>query len=166
LDTSDETLFGDEEYYYDIGLGIKTDGSGNVIVGTGLDMASPGSELFGLGEDTNGIPNNIYNLFSEIKDKLMSGDISDMEKFSVKLEAMADRNMMKLVDVGEKNNFIDFLADRYETSEFNATKKQKSLEGIDSARAILEFNTQETAYNAALSMGSKILQYTLLDYLN
>jgi len=165
LDTNNASLFEDEHYFYDIGLGIKTDALGNVVPGTGLDMASPGSELFGVGTDANGLSDNLYNLLGQIADKLSANDLSGIEDMSAKLEAFSDKNMIKLVDVGERNNFIDFLTDRYTTSEYNAMEKQKTLEGVDNAKAILDYKMQETAYNAALAMGSKILQYTLLDYL-
>ena len=166
LDTGDASLFEQEHNYFDVGLGLRTDGSGQVVPGTGLDMASPGSALFGVGTDADGISDNLYNLLGQIADKLENDDMTGMQAYTDKLDSMSDLNMIKLADVGEKCNFIDFLTDRFTTSEYNAMEKQQALEGVDSARAILEFNMQETAYNAALSMGTKILQYTLLDYLD
>ena len=60
---------------------------------------------------------------------------------------------------------MNFLSDRFAVDETNALEKQQRLEGIDTAQGIIEFNMQELAYKAALQMGSKIVQQSLLDYI-
>lgn len=166
LDVNDDTLFDSEEIYYDIGMGLKTDGSGNIVKGTALNIASPGSELLGVGTDTDGLSNNLYNLLGQVAELFESNDMTDIDKYSTKLQDIADQCTLKLVNVGQKTNFVEFLETRYEADEYNATVKQKSLEGVDNAKAILEYNTQNTAYQAALAMGVKIMQPSLLDYLS
>ncbi len=164
VDSNDE--FPSEELYYDIGLGLKTDASGNVLAGTALDISNPGSEVFGTGVDENGVSNNLYNLLGQIADLFESGDISSIDPYMTKLEERTSDNLIAYANIGQKTNFIDFLADRFATDETNALEKQQNLEGVDSAQGILEFNNAELAYQAALQMGTKIIQTSLLDYIS
>jgi flagellar hook-associated protein 3 FlgL len=165
-DVAEAGNFGEETYFFDVGLGIKTDAAGNVQEGTGLDMACPGSALLGVGTDpVTGVSNNLYTLLGQLADKLDANNMTEIKNYTDKLNEMTDKNLVMLSETGTKSNFIDFLTSRDKDSLLNAQKKQKSLEGIDSAKAILDFNNQENAYNAALAMGTKIMQYTILDYL-
>lgn len=165
LSVDENTGFEPESLYYDIGLGLQTDGSGNVIEGTGFDVANPGSVVFGTGIDLNGLPNNVYHLLGEIAQRFETNDLGDIDLYMSKLEEVSGNVTLQYVDVGQKSNFLEFLTDRLETNQFNATAKQSDLEGIDQAQGILDFKMQEVAYNAALAMGSKIIQHSLLDYM-
>lgn len=166
IDVNDNTLnFGDEPIYYDIGLGFRTDTSGNIIDGTAFDVSNPGSELLGTGVDSDGVTNNLYNLIGDIADMFENNNMTNMDKYSAKLEDLKGEMLVKYTNVGQKSNFVEFLKKRHETSETNLYEKQNNIEGVDSARAIIEYTAQENAYNAALQMGSKILQMTILDYL-
>ncbi len=162
---SDSSSFAEEALYYDIGLGLETDTSGAVISGSAFDIANPGSEVLGTGTDTNGITNNIYNLIGDIAAQFESNDLTNISAYVDKLESIKEDVLIDYANIGQKTDFLDFLTERLENNRFNATKQQSSLEGVDEAEAILSFNTQQTAYNAALAMGSKLLQYSLLDYM-
>jgi len=166
VDVDSSTGFSDESLYYDIGLGLELDGSGQVMAGTGLDIANPGSELFGTGTDANGIANNVYNLVGEIAQMFQNNDLSNLDTYVSKLEEVSDSITVKYASIGQKTSFIDFVSERLESNKANATVKQTELEGIDTAAGALEYSTQEAAYEAALAVGSKILQYSLLDYMS
>ncbi len=155
----------DDGVYYDIGMGLKTDGAGKVLESTALNISNPGSEVFGTGTDADGITNNIYNLLGEIAQQFEDNDLTNLDKYVSKLETISDDVLINYANVGQKTNFVEFLSNRLTTNEYNAETKQSSLEGIDEAEGIVDYNTQEAAYQAALAMGSKILQSSLLDYM-
>ncbi len=167
VDVDSETGFDEGSIYYDIGLGIQIDSAtGDVIEGTAFNISIPGSKMFGTGKDANGISNNMYNLLGDIAQMFEDNDLTNLDAYAEKLETMADDVLVKYSDVGQKSNFIEFLSNRIKTTELNAKEKQKRLEGIDSATAIVEYNMQDAAYKAALAMGSKIISYSLLDYMS
>lgn len=165
-DVNSNTGFDEESVYYDIGLGLQTDASGNVLAGTALDISNPGSEIFGTGTDDDGIPNNIYNLLGDIADMFDNNDLSNLDGYMDKLESYSDDIIVEYADVGQKSNYMEFLSDRFDSYELNSQTKQKSLEVLDSAQGIIDYNTQENAYEAALAMGSKLIQNSLLDYMS
>lgn len=165
IDVNTTADFKDEPIYYDIGLGFKADSAGNIIEGTAFNLSNPGSELMGTGVDLNGLPNNIYNLIGDIAKKFENNDMTDMSIYAEKLEDLKEEMLVKYTNVGQKSSFVAFLEKRHESTETNLFEKQNGIEGVDSARAIIEFNSQRDAYNAALQMGSNILQMSLLDYM-
>ncbi len=165
-DVNSNTGFTDESVYFDIGLGLQTDASGNVLAGTALDISNPGSEIFGTGTDDDGIPNNIYNLLGDIADMFDNNDLSNLDGYMDKLESYSDDMIVEYADVGQKSNYMEFLSDRFDSYELNSKTKQKSLEVLDSAQGIIDYNTQQNAYEAALAMGTKLIQNSLLDYMS
>lgn len=166
IDVNTNGVFGEEKVFFDIGLGLATDASGNVVEGSAFNVANPGSGVFGTGIDANGIPNNIYNLLGEISDQFESNDLTNMDSYMEKLESVRDGVIIQYVNVGQKTNFLGFLSERLESNDFNAQTKQSNIENIDAAAGILDYNTQKVAYEAALAMGGKIIQYSLLDYMS
>ena len=161
----DSGTFGSESRYVDIGLGM-TISSGVVVPQSALDTAYSGAGLLGTGVDGNGIPNNLYQLLGEIADKLDSGDLTNIELYTQKLEAKSNDIRMQYVGVGEKANYISFFNDRLDREKIAAATKQNNLEVLSLEEGIMQFSQQELVYNACLQMGTKILQPSLLDYLS
>jgi len=161
----DTGTFGAESRYVDIGLGMTISGS-TVLPQSALDTAYSGATLLGTGVDGDGIPNNIYQLIGEIADKLESGDLSNIDLYTQKLEKKSDDIRMQYVGIGEKANYISFFSDRLDREKIAASTKQNDLEVLSLEDGIMQFSQQELVYNACLQMGTKILQPSLLDYLS
>jgi flagellar hook-associated protein 3 FlgL len=73
--------------------------------------------------------------------------------------------LVSITDIGSKTNYLDFLKLRNEDNQFNLNEKLVEVEEVDSAEAIVDFKMQEYSYNAALSMGNKILQNSFIDFM-
>ena len=158
------TFAGEEKYMY-MGMGINLDPSGTVLPSSVFNTATSGANLLGTGVDANGLPNNIYNLLGEIANKFANNDLTNLDAYATKLDAAQKNITIQYTGIGEKSNFIDYLTSRFSNEEDNTLAKQKSLEGIDTAKAIIAYNEQKFAYNACLQMGLNILQPSLLDYM-
>lgn len=68
-------------------------------------------------------------------------------------------------DVGAKQNRIEMMENRLAIQEVNVTKQMSNNEDVDYAKAITEMTTQESIHQAALSVGAKIIQQTLVDFM-
>lgn len=154
-----------EEVFVDMGLGVSHDASGKLQTNTAFSISTPGSKVMGWGVDADGLPNNIYNLLNEIIDDLKSGDLSKTDAYIKKLSECSDNVMVSIAGIGEKIKFVEFLNDRFESDKLNLQKKQSELEYEDYATALIEYNNTEFTYTAALQMGAKIIQKSLLDFL-
>ena len=157
--------FAEEHRYVDVGIGLDVSG-GVVSPHSALDVAYSGAQLLGTGVDANGFPNNIYNLIGEIADKIEAGDLTNIGEYTEKLDERADAIRMQYVGIGEKSNYISFFLDRLSTEKITATGRQTELEGLSIEEGAIMFAEQENMYNACLQMGTKILQPSLLEYLN
>jgi len=150
----------------DLGLGMKFDGN-NLNKDTVFDMSMAGIKFMGYGQNAEGIPNNLYSLIGEIKTQLRSNDFS-MEKIQPYIENYEKQKksvLISITDIGSKTNYLDFLKLRNEDNQFNLNEKILDVEHVDSAKAIVDFKMQEYSYNAALSMGNKILQNSFIDFM-
>ena len=164
MDVDSDTI-PDEHRYVDIGIGLDVSGD-DVAPGSALDVAYSGADLLGKGTDEEGFSKNIYNLIGKIADKIEFGDLTDIDKYVDKLEKRADDIRMQYVAIGEKSNYISFFLDRLSAEKVTATARQTELEGLSIEEGAMMFAEQENMYNACLQMGTKILQPSLLEYLD
>ncbi|MGB4439922.1 MAG: flagellar hook-associated protein FlgL [Sedimentibacter sp.] len=156
----------------DLGLGMTFDDDGKLNQDTVFNMSMSGINFMGYGfsidENGNDVPNNLYTLVGKIKDELSSSDFS-MDNISPYIEEYEEQKKQVLVgitDIGAKTNYLDFLKVRNEDNQYNLNEKLVEVEKVDPAEAIVDFTMQEYSYNAALSMGNKILQNSFIDFMN
>ncbi|MFF2752160.1 flagellar hook-associated protein FlgL [Psychrobacillus sp. NPDC058041] len=68
-------------------------------------------------------------------------------------------------DIGARQNRVEMMINRLATQEVVVTKQLSDNEDIDYERVITEMITQESIHQAALSVGAKIIQSTLVDFI-
>lgn len=157
--------------FVDIGLNVRVDASGTIDNTSVFKYSIPGLQITGYGQEIiNGEPisTNLYDLIGRMAAELESVNYdSDMaNKLIGKLQQTSPKVVHALTDVGAKTSYLEFITDRLETKEFNDQERQMKLEAADPAETIIYFKSQEAAYNAALQMGTKIIQPSIFDYMN
>ena len=109
----------------------------------------------------------------------MLSDDGDIQKLITALEsndpAVGDmlENIDKNIDnflsaraqIGAKQNRVDLMEDRLSQQEVFSTRILSDNEDIDMEKAIIELTTQESIHRAALSVGARIIQPSLTDFL-
>lgn len=80
-----------------------------------------------------------------------------------------DKNMNKLLEtragIGALQNRVELMDTRLQSQEVIATKRMSENEDIDYEKTITQMITQESIHRAALSVGAKIIQPSLADFL-
>jgi len=137
----------------------------DISAGTTVNTAFSGVSLLGSGVDSNGLPNNVYNLIGEIASALENNNLSGMDTYSKKLTTVQEDVTVQHAEIGAQGKFIEFFSDRLTATETNLTERQTGLEGVDNAEAIMNYNLVSSAYDATLAMGAKIIPQTLLNYI-
>lgn len=157
----------EETINIDLGLGMTFSGEDEKLNGdTVFDISMSGVKFMGYGKDGD-MPENLYTLIGDIKEQLRSVDFS-MDKITPcidKFEQQKKHVLVNVTDMGSKVNYLDFLKTRNENNQFELNKKILDVENVDPAEAIIDFKMQEYSYNAALSMGNKILQNSFIDFM-
>jgi flagellar hook-associated protein 3 FlgL len=150
----------------DLGLGMTFDSNGNVNKDTVFNLSMSGIKFMGYGE-TDGMPENLYSLIGKIKEELEDPNFSleSITPYIEKFEEQKKQVLVNITDIGSKTKYLEFLKLRNEDSQYNLNEKILDVEYVDTAEAIVDFKMQEYSYNAALSMGNKILQNSFIDFM-
>ncbi len=111
---------------------------------------------------------DIDKLFDGLNAKVASGEADDDINFGEaisNIDKQLDVVLTKRADIGARSNRAELMHNRLEMQE-GAAKKQRSLnEDVDMEKAITEMITSESIHRAALSVGARIIQPSLVDFL-
>lgn len=161
-----------ETSYVDIGLGMKTDANGNVVDQSAFNAAMPGIGFLGYGtEDGTGVSNNAYSLLGQMADILRDGSVSGedlmnkLEPYTDAFNDAMDGFSSEKAKLGTNATFLDSTSTFITNVNLNLTQKDEDVEYVDTTDAITNYSMQIFCYQAALQVGSSILQPTLLDFM-
>ena len=105
---------------------------------------------------------DLDDLFGKIKTE---GEGFDFSSALSTIDGHMDEVLTKRADIGARSNRAELMHNRLEMQE-GAAKKQRSLnEDIDYEKVITEMITSESIHRAALSVGARIIQPSLVDFL-
>lgn len=127
-----------------------------------------GDELFGpvIDSDNDKIPDK--TLMDTINGLISSLETGDTTKISANLDEIdAHKNNVSEIRgaVGARMNTVENVSDRIEDMKINFTKLLSETEDTDMAEAYMQMNIYESVYKASLSVGAKVIQPTLIDFL-
>lgn len=160
-----------EPLYVDLGFGLefKPDINGVLQLSeqTSFNTALPGLKFIGFGQTADGTPKDIYSLLGSIAAKLRDPGFaaSDVSAEMSQLEKGKSNLLSTLTQLGSRSMFCNFAATRLDNEQFQLTMKSNSVEFVDVEAANTDFKMQEFTYQAALNMGSKIIQPSFLDFM-
>ena len=127
--------------------------------GTSMDISYNGVDLLGSGS------NNIYAVLNNLEVALRNGD-SSVIRDSVGLVQNKQNDIITLLgEVGGKTNRVDRFKTQLDNDLYNYTSILEDTEGADAAEVSMQLQIQDTAYQAALASGSKLISRTLADFL-
>jgi len=125
-----------------------------------MSVSVNGVQLLGMGDD------NIYTILDNLYNALTGGATADeLTVYAGKLQDAQSHVLSVLGDIGGRVNRLELIANRYEEDQLMYTDIKSKLEDVDQAEAIMNFKMAEYVYNAALQVGSKIVQPSLVDFL-
>jgi len=128
-----------------------------IFDGIKLNVNTKGSELF------KSVFNTLDSLKSKLEDKTASD--TDISGFLDPLDSEIDHFLKIQADVGAKQNRVDMMKDRLSSQETIATEIMSKNEDVEIEKVITELITQESVQRAALSVGARIIQPSLIDFL-
>lgn len=106
-------------------------------------LANPNAKSKEIGDKLGGMATNLNTTIADVQARV--------------LDARAD--------VGARMNRVELMMNRLEVQEINVTKQKSLNEDTDYAETITHMATQESIHQAALSVGAKIIQQTLVDFI-
>lgn len=121
-----------------------------------------GNDLFVREEDSR----TTFELIDTIVNTLESGASGEeIEGFLSEIDGEIDRFLQVQAEVGAKQNRVELMEKRLQQQEVTAKKIMSENEDVHIEEVITELITQESIHRAALAVGARIIQPTLLDFL-
>lgn len=106
-----------------------------------------------------------FNVLQEIEDKFANNDTEGMDDLLERLDNVIDSMNSERADLGARSNRLEMVESRIDAQEVMATKVLSDNEDVDMELAITQLSVQESVHNAALSIGARLIQTSLIDFL-
>lgn len=150
------------EIKYEIGLGITV--PVNVTADQVFSAGRPGDP------DDPSVPQDLLITLQQIIDHMGSDVAEDINSLGnedlERLKLNIDTVLAARSQIGARVNRLEMASDRLYELEINLTSLKEDVEGVDPAKVILDMKNQENVYTAALAVGARIIQPTLVNFLN
>lgn len=154
----------DSDVYADIGLGLKMTDT-KVESDTAFKISYSGLSVVGVStKGTTDTKNNIFDLLTSIETSMRNDDTTTLGKLDTELTAKRDSFSALITDVGTKTSYLESIQSGLETKIDSYTSQISNLMGIDDAKEATNQTLNDYVLKAVLSMGSKILPLSLMDY--
>jgi flagellar hook-associated protein 3 FlgL len=134
---------------------IKIGSESNIAVG------KVGSEVFGENWDDN----NIFKAVVDLQGYLENNDIAGIQDVMGRLDAHMSKINAEISDIGGKTIRMEVKESIIADLKLTYTDRKSQLEDADVSEAIIDLNSKQLAYNAALASASKVMQLSLVDFM-
>jgi flagellar hook-associated protein 3 FlgL len=141
-------------------------GTRDFLIGDGqtFNVTADGSDIF---QGTN--PDDVFTVLENLQVELalgagasqanINGYISEIEDGIDQITAVRAENAGRYTRLDATENHYDYFS-------VNVKNLLSSVEDVDMASAIVDFQVQQTAYESTLAVSSKIIQPSLIDFLS
>ncbi len=161
-DTAPYALGGSDVYAGDAGTITRAIGP-QVQVPLNVDITGV------LGDGQAAGDNRLLHTLRDIADHLRGSTVADANALRTtdlqRLDSSFDTLNALRAEVGARTNRLAFAGSRLAALEENATQLRSETEDADVAKTLIDYSTQQAAYDAALRAGANIVQTSLLDFL-
>lgn len=153
-----------------VSTGKNSDFKINVFDGISLKVNTNGSELFDnvdrFLEKVQDVLNNENATGTEIGNMLGVSNASNGGTAVVPgLDEVLEQTLSIQAEIGARQNRVEMMGNRLDIQFVNVSKQLSENEDTDYAATITEMSTVESIHQASLSVGSKIIQSTLVDFI-
>jgi flagellar hook-associated protein 3 FlgL len=116
-------------------------------------------------DSSNVFSKELFDVVHEIQTGLDGTTTSDFNSLLDRLDQVMDNMSGERSELGARYNRLEMIDDRIASQEIMANRVLSDNEDADLERVITDLKTQESVHRAALSVGARIIQPTLMDFL-
>jgi flagellar hook-associated protein 3 FlgL len=132
--------------------------------GVSVNVNTTADTILGSGQGAG--DGKLLNTLLNIRDHLNSGDTASLQGVDLKgLDTGLDTLMTARAANGALTDRLEAAATRLSSMEELSTKQLSDTEDADMAKTLVDYSTQQSAYQAALKAGAQLVQLSLLDFL-
>ena len=135
-------------------------------IGPGVTMSINTVAREFLGDGTAAGDGKLLDTLRTAAVALRSDDATTLRDTSIgRLDANLDTVLEVRARNGARSNRLDSAISRLSEVEESSVKQLSQTEDVDIAKAMIDFNSQQAAYQSALRAGATLVQTSLLDFL-
>lgn len=108
---------------------------------------------------------DLFDKLDKLSKDLESNNPTNIDQYIDEVNNLNTQIVNERATVGARSNRIDLMEDRIGQQQVSVTKMMSKNEDVDMEQAITNLLTQDSIQRAALGVGAKIIQPTLLDFL-
>ncbi|MBS4208286.1 flagellar hook-associated protein FlgL [Bacillus sp. FJAT-50079] len=108
---------------------------------------------------------NVFSMLDQLEASLNEGNTEVLSGFLDEIDTSMNRFLASRSEIGARTNRLDFMEERIDNQEIIAKRIMSDNEDIEFEKVVMEFKAQEAVHNAAMAVGARIIQPTLMDYL-
>ncbi|MEM1502948.1 flagellar hook-associated protein FlgL [Domibacillus sp. 8LH] len=139
---------------------VELELSKGVMIQVNIDVSS----VFGASNSSGeSVFDTIDRLTTQLDTDTTTG--KDLTGFLSTLDTHISSNTTARAEIGARYNRIELMEARMAEQQVVASRIMSENEDVDFEKVVTELTTQETVHKAALSVASRIIQPTLMDYL-
>ncbi|MCR2822360.1 flagellar hook-associated protein FlgL [Lederbergia panacisoli] len=146
IDNEGNVSFGTDNVEYELAKGIM------------VPVNMQGENVFGAG-------GSVFNVLDRLESALRTGDTKAVGDMLDDFDASADNMISARAELGARTNRLDFMEERIDNQEIIAKRIMSDNEDVEFEKVLMEFKAQEAVHRAAMSVGARIIQPTLMDFL-
>jgi flagellar hook-associated protein 3 FlgL len=132
-------------------------------IGSGVKMPInvTGTQVFGASTDTD----NVFAVTKQLITDLKNNNSTGINNALSLIDSRMDKFLSIRADVGAKMNRIDLVTNRITDTGVNLQEILSKTEDADIPGTLTNFKTAQNVYQASLSVGAKLIQPSLIDFL-
>jgi flagellar hook-associated protein 3 FlgL len=119
-----------------------------------------------IGADGEAIFQDLFTTLSDLKDALEGNDVEGIRAAMTSLDIDHDRITTKIPDIGSKVLRVETNERIFQDVTVSNTQRLSEIEDADMAAAIIDLESREVVYKAALASSARIMQLSLVDFLS
>jgi len=108
---------------------------------------------------------NVFKVLDDLANALDTNNEAGISAALDKIDASADRLNLSWAEVGARMNRFSLMESRIEDDQVSLKEQRANVADVDIPSAIIDLKSKETVLQAALSVGARIMQTSLVDFM-
>jgi flagellar hook-associated protein 3 FlgL len=133
--------------------------------GSSLQVNLTGEEVFGVHDTVDPTNGNLFQVLDVLVADLQGGNVTGARDGLTRLGNAVERISLAESKVGARGRQLEALTTRNGDVALELQSELAEVEDVDYAKALIDLQAQQFAYEASLSVTAKIIQPSLLDFL-
>jgi flagellar hook-associated protein 3 FlgL len=124
-----------------------------------IQINIPGDEAFQASID-------VFSMLIGIRDDMLAGDQDNLRDTRLaELKLAQDQSLLSLAKIGATQNRLEGILNNAHDFMLSLEEQLSNKVDADFAETILDFNTQQNAFQSALNAAARVIQNSLLDFI-